>query len=139
LRGEFVLIVAITPDQKVVLVREYKQAVEQVLLGLPAGAVKKGESPTDAALRELREESGYVGDTDSCQAFGPFFNSPDKSTEKHHVVLVRGVWKQGPADPEESETILGVQLCDRKIAKSKMQIGMHRMAVDVALEFLAGR
>ena len=64
-RGDFVLVVAITPKQEVVLIREYKQAIEQAVLCLPAGGKKKDESPREAGLRELREESGYLWSIDS--------------------------------------------------------------------------
>ncbi len=119
--------------------REYKQAVEQTLLCLPAGGKKDNESPQAVALRELREESGYASTEDHCHVFGPFFNSPDKSTERHYVVVVLGAVSKGSPTPEESETILGVQLCDADSAKEKLSIGMHRMAMDVANEFLAKR
>lgn len=135
-RGDFVLIVAVTADKNVVLNREYKQAAERVFLCLPAGAIKKGEKPTVAALRELLEESGYTAEENDCCAIGPFFNSPDKSTERHFVVVIKNAARSGESAPEESETLLGVQLCPLVNAKEKMEIGLHRMAIDVATEYL---
>ncbi len=135
-RGEFVFVVAITPQKAVVLIREYKQAVEQTILCLPAGRIKKNETAGGAGQRELLEETGYAGREDFCHVFGPFFNSPDKSTERHYVVLVLDAVRQGDPAPEESETILGVQLCELAQAKSKLFVGMNRMAVDVAEEFM---
>jgi len=137
IRGEFVLIVAVTPEQKVVVLREYKQAAGTVLLGLPAGAKKNDETPKAAALRELREESGYSATEDHCSVFGPFLNSPDKSTEKHYVVFVSDVVKFDSPSPDESETILEVKLLDLESAKREIKIGMHRMALQEVHDLLA--
>lgn len=137
-RGEFVLVVAITPQKEVVLIREYKQAVEQTLLCIPAGRKKKNESPQESALRELKEETGYTGT--GCHVFGPYLNSPDKSTERHYVVVVFDAVRQGEATPEENETILGVQLhsvqteVQEQLVVEKLLIGMHHMAMTVALK-----
>ncbi len=139
-RGDFVIVVAITDSGNVVLNREYKQAVEQTLLCLPTGGKKKDETPKAAAIRELREESGYTSSTENhCHVFGPFFNSPDKSTERHYVVVVLGAVSEGSPTPDESETILGTQLCPVDKTKDKLMIGLHRMAMDIASEFLAKR
>ena len=124
-RGDFVLIIALTPNDDVVLIEEYKQAVQQLLLGLPAGRVKKDETPIEAALRELPKKTGYFGNEENCEVVGPFLNSPDKSTERHFVVLVGDVSKEGEAD----ETILGVKLLPFTDVGEKLQIGLHRMAV----------
>ncbi|OGZ72566.1 MAG: hypothetical protein A2908_01695 [Candidatus Staskawiczbacteria bacterium RIFCSPLOWO2_01_FULL_38_12b] len=133
-RGDFVLIVAITKDAQVVLILEYKQAVEKVLLCIPAGAVKKDEKPEVAALRELRKETGFTGAEKECRVLGPFYNSPDKSTERHFVVVVTDAIRQGEATPEECETILGVQLCPLIGAKDKLEVGLHYMAVAMVTE-----
>lgn len=129
IRGGFVLIVAITPEQQVVTVQEYKQAAEKVLRGLPAGAMKKDETPQAAALRELSEETGYSAPEHRCLVLGPFLNSPDKSTETHYVMLVRDAVKSGPPKHDRSETIIAVELLDPDSAKQQIRIGMHRMAL----------
>jgi len=54
-------VVALTPEQQVVLVREYRPGPEELVLELPGGAIDAGESPLDAACRELLEETGYAG------------------------------------------------------------------------------
>lgn len=55
-----VAVVAITPEGKFVLVRQYRHAVGKILYQFPAGAIDKNETPEAAARRELEEESGYV-------------------------------------------------------------------------------
>jgi len=52
-------IVAITPDKKVLFVKEYKYGAEEWIWQLPGGKIDGGESPAEAAQREVEEETGY--------------------------------------------------------------------------------
>ena len=54
-----VAIVAITNDNKIVLVKQYRKSIEKELYELPSGKIEIGESPLDCAIRELKEETGY--------------------------------------------------------------------------------
>lgn len=55
--------VAIIPiiGDKIVLIRQFRQAAGKILDEIPAGTLEKGEEPDKCAVRELREETGYVG------------------------------------------------------------------------------
>jgi ADP-ribose pyrophosphatase YjhB (NUDIX family) len=59
---DFVVVVAATPDSRILLVRQYRPAVAAITLELPAGHVEPGETPEQAARRELLEETGYTAD-----------------------------------------------------------------------------
>ena len=64
----FAVVVAVTKDQRLVLVRQYRHGAEKVLVELPAGAIEKEEDPQAAAARELLEETGdRVSDEDSAE------------------------------------------------------------------------
>src|ERR1700676_614546 len=52
---------ALTPDDRVVLVRQYKHGIAEVVTELPAGGVDPDETPAACAVRELAEETGYAG------------------------------------------------------------------------------
>lgn len=58
----FVMIFALTSDERVVLVRQYRYGSDSIGLELPAGTLEPGEGPEACAARELLEETGYAGD-----------------------------------------------------------------------------
>ena len=63
--GEFphwVNIVALTAEGELILIEQYRHACGEVVLEIPAGILDEGEDPKKAALRELKEETGYVAD-----------------------------------------------------------------------------
>jgi 8-oxo-dGTP pyrophosphatase MutT (NUDIX family) len=55
-------VVAVTPDDEVVLVWQYRFGSEELSLEIPGGVIDPGEAPEQAARRELREETGYEAD-----------------------------------------------------------------------------
>ncbi|MGD0775729.1 MAG: NUDIX hydrolase, partial [Candidatus Solibacter sp.] len=57
----YAAVVAITEDRRVLIVRQYRPALERETLELPSGLVDAGETPLETARRELLEETGYAG------------------------------------------------------------------------------
>jgi len=60
---DYAAILAITAEQRVLCVRQYRPAVERYTLELPSGLVDPGESPAESARRELLEETAYQAET----------------------------------------------------------------------------
>jgi ADP-ribose pyrophosphatase len=97
-----VAIVALDTDNSVVLVRQYRHAVGQDLLEVPAGGVDPGEEPRDAARRELEEETGYRAG--KMQRIGGAYTAPGYSTEFMHLFLATEL-EPGSSRVEEDEII----------------------------------
>jgi 8-oxo-dGTP pyrophosphatase MutT (NUDIX family) len=100
----WVNVVAVTPDDRLVLVRQYRHGLGRVGVELPAGAADPGDtSPEDAARRELLEETGYGGGTWSplCVV------SANAGTHNNlaHCFLAIGVEPLAPPSPEATEDI----------------------------------
>ena len=55
-----VAVCAITPENEVLLVKQFRKPADQPLLEIPAGKLEKGEDRKEAAIRELQEETGYI-------------------------------------------------------------------------------
>ncbi|MDC7286079.1 NUDIX hydrolase, partial [Bifidobacterium thermophilum] len=54
-----VAVLALTDDNKIVMVEQYRKALEKTIVEIPAGKLEKGEDPLECAKRELEEETGY--------------------------------------------------------------------------------
>jgi 8-oxo-dGTP pyrophosphatase MutT (NUDIX family) len=100
---DFAMTVAITPSGNVLLSREYKHGVGDVAHTLPAGFVEPGETPASAARRELREETGYDGET--FEPLGAHLVFPSLSGARGHFFLARGVRPVTAPRPDEFEEI----------------------------------
>jgi ADP-ribose pyrophosphatase len=87
-----VCILPLTDDGEVVLERQYRYAMRETLIEIPAGKLDApDEDPYKAALRELREETGLV--PDSLIDLGEFFGSPAIMGERIRMYLARGLQK----------------------------------------------
>jgi ADP-ribose pyrophosphatase len=56
----YVMVFALTPDREVVVLRQYRYGVDDVIVEFPAGGIDRGEDPLACAQRELAEETGYT-------------------------------------------------------------------------------
>ena len=126
---DWVLILARTKEGKWVMTEQYRHGTGKIALEFPAGIIDKGETPEEAAIRELQEECGYVLDkrrenaamrlqtrdessesgVSGTQYVGSFSVNPDRHRGKFHVVFIDGVERLGKTsfdDTEDIETFL---------------------------------
>lgn len=82
-----VVVVAVDRQDRIYLVRQYRHAIGQALLELPAGCLEAGEEPLEAAKRELREEVGV--EARQWKALGSFYSSPGFANEVLHAYSAR--------------------------------------------------
>ncbi|MGG7617857.1 NUDIX hydrolase [Bacillus coreaensis] len=137
-----VAVIAITDEGKMVMVEQYRKALERDVVEIPAGKLEKGEEPSLCAKRELEEETGYV-----CKTLDwliSFYTSPGFADEIVHVYVARGLEKkEDAASPDEDEFVTLVELTleealeyieERKIYDAKTAYAVQYLQLQEALK-----
>ncbi|SRR5579884_74148 len=83
----FCVVFALTPEENVLLVRQYKHGAREILTELPAGMIDEDETPERCAERELAEETGFTGSAP--QHVRTFLTDPTNATGRFHLFVVR--------------------------------------------------
>ncbi|ASW51480.2 TPA: NUDIX hydrolase [Streptococcus suis] len=101
-----VCILAVTPEGKMILVKQYRKAIERAIYEIPAGKLELGEEDTleDAALRELEEETGYT--SDKLTLLADFYSAIGFCNERIRLYLADNLIKvENPRPMDEDEVI----------------------------------
>lgn len=104
---EAVAIVALDNEGRIIMVRQYRKPVEQVLLEIPAGIMEANEDPLSCAQRELREETGYSAG--NWQKILSYYSAPGFTDEYLHLYLATDL-SDGEVEPDEDEFVETVSL-----------------------------
>lgn len=111
------LAVPITPEGKLVLVRQYRFTVQGRLLEFPAGTVEADEEPLQTIQREIEEETGYTAA--SWQKLGEFYLAPGYSDEVIYAFLARDLEKlETPPQQDEDEDLETVLMTPEELEKA---------------------
>ena len=97
-----VVVAALDAEDRLVLVKQYRYAIDRDLVEFAAGVLEVGEDPAEAAVRELREEAGISAGT--WDRLGSFFSSPGFVHEELHAYLARDL-QNVPRDLDFDEDI----------------------------------
>jgi ADP-ribose pyrophosphatase len=100
---DWVNVVPVTDDDRVVLVRQYRHGIEELSLEIPGGVVDRGEDPQQAAVRELREETGYVPQT--VRLLGRVHPNPAIQGNWSYSFLAEGCRLEASINPDPFENI----------------------------------
>ena len=96
------VIAALTEDNKLVMVRQYRKPADKVMLEVPAGKIDPGEKPLEAAVRALQEETGYTAE--KVEFLTQFYPSVGYSEEVLYLYLCTGL-TPGETNFDENEAI----------------------------------
>jgi 8-oxo-dGTP pyrophosphatase MutT (NUDIX family) len=100
---DWVNVVALTPDQHIVLVRQFRYGINEFSLEIPGGVMEPGEDPIAAGLRELREETGFGGAP--AKLLGVVHPNPAIQSNRCHFVFVEGATRVHALDWDPDEEI----------------------------------
>lgn len=100
---DWVNVLALTPDHRLVLVRQFRFGVDDFALEIPGGVIDHGEDPLVAGPRELREETGYSGLP--ALLLGGVRPNPAFMSNRCHIVLVEQAVAAGPTAWDHDEEI----------------------------------
>ena len=97
-------VVAVREDGKLIMVRQYRNALERETIEIPAGGLNGRQEPTDqAAIRELREETGYIAK--ESQFLTSIYTTVAFCNEKIDIYLATGLKRQESQDLDEDEYV----------------------------------
>ncbi|MFH0805016.1 MAG: NUDIX hydrolase [Patescibacteria group bacterium] len=120
--GRAVHVLAIDQRGHLLVTKEYRHPVRQVISGAIGGSVERGETPRRAAEREMREETGYRAKR--WQLLGQYYANPARSGTVFYVYTARGL-KSGTPRPESTEIIeyefLSLKRLDSMIMKGQIK------------------
>ena len=128
-----VAVLAIQDDGKIVLVRQYRYPVDDFVWELPAGRLDEGESPEQAAQRELQEEIGYKASQLQKMAF--FHTTPGFCDESMHVFRATGLLaSKAQGDEDERIEVQAFTLSELEAMIDRGEIREGKTLVAILLE-----
>lgn len=134
-RFSYVAVVAVTPEAEVLVVRQYKHGVGQIVRELPAGYIENGEDPLACAHRELLEETGYKAD--KMEPLGIRFASPSASSHRGHFFLATGLHETGQQHLDAAENIAVEKMDLRKAVEAAASGKVFQDLTSTAALFMA--
>ena len=132
---DWVNVIALTPDNQLVLVNQFRFGVDGFSLEIPGGVMEPGEDPVAAGLRELREETGYEGRR--ARVIGVTHPNPAIMSNRCHFVLVEQCKKTAGIEWDPDEEIERLAMPVEKVY-GQVRAGKitHALVLNALLYFL---
>jgi ADP-ribose diphosphatase len=130
---DYASVVALTTDLRILLVRQYRPALERYTLELPSGLVDPGETPEQAICRELLEETGYGGG--ELELLGPMTTDNGRLGNRIWACLATGVCPVKGCTPEEGIEVITLPIRElwRAVSTGQFDHALHGAVLLVAL------
>jgi 8-oxo-dGTP pyrophosphatase MutT (NUDIX family) len=129
---------ALTKDNKVVMVKQYRHGIEEIGIELPGGVAEDGESMEEAVRRELQEETGY--EFNSYEYLGKICANPSTTNNFMHMFLARDGKRIGDPqldDLEDLEVVLySIEEVKKLVKENKIMQSLHVNCIFYALQKL---
>jgi 8-oxo-dGTP pyrophosphatase MutT (NUDIX family) len=129
----WVNVIAVTPDQKLVMIEQFRHGSNTVELEIPGGMMDPGDTdPVAAGVRELREETGYVGE--NARLLGRIWSNPAILSNRTFTVLVENCRLKHDVDWDHGEDLatrlvlveeLPKLVADEKIGHSLVVVALY--------------
>ncbi len=97
-----IVIIPIDAEGRILLVQQWRRAVGEITIELPAGTLEQNEDPLDCAKRELQEETGFAAK--KMTPLGGFYTAPGFCDEYLHLFLAEHL-HHSPLEPDDDEMI----------------------------------
>ncbi|WP_245846069.1 NUDIX hydrolase [Longibacter salinarum] len=134
---DWVNVIPITSDRKVVCVRQYRAGTDTVTLEIPGGMMDPGdEDPVAAAVREMREETGYVAER--YESLGDVAPNPAIQSNRCYTICAWDAYRDGPQALDGTE-VIDIELVDLDAIPSLIVNGRITNSLVVAAFYLLDR
>lgn len=130
-------IIAITDQEELIIVKQYRKPVEKFLLEIPAGKLELNEEPRETGIRELKEETGY--EPGNLEYVFEFYPSPGITTEKIHLFIATDL-RPGERQLDDGEFVevekIAIKELKRKLKRGEILDSKTVIAIYLAEEYL---
>jgi len=130
-QADYITILAVTPDGRIPIVRQFRPAVEQYTWELPAGLLEPGEVPLETCRRELKEEAGL--EVRTIKPLGSYFADTGRMENRQHAFLVEA---SGPDPKFMAEPGMTLEFVTLPELKAKIRAGQFHLQLHVGVVLL---
>lgn len=139
IKPDVAMVLPITSSKEIIFVRQYRHAVGEFFLELPAGNFNPTKETAEvAAIRELTEETGYI--PQEFRKIGTLYDKPSKDTNQIHLFLAENVSQVGEPNLDITEEIevvfIAIESVLEKIIQGEISVAGTVAALLLGLNFL---